>query len=568
MKNRLFQIISLLLCFSLVFPLSSCNKESKPGDGTDAPKFKLNSSYTLVRGQAYENSDEIIDAMTIIWEAIGAVYGEFPVLSNDFRRPGDTTSVNEYEILLGDTNREQSQKVLASLGVNDYTYKVESENVIVICGGSPSSTLEAAKEFCRDVLGYDTDTHKAGTENVSVSVGTECKYSHDYKYENAVINGVDIKDFVIAVDIDKDKAHGYNAARVFSELTGTVIPIVDYSGLSGNEKAVICIGASDRQGNTFSNLHVGYLVTSDTTDGLLTVSISATNYQLYAQAFTELKDNLSVTSNGADATVSLPQKQIYGTGYKTPTWTLKTENSKTLADGIVYTEHLYKDEKDLPYRVYILNVDPSKAYFYMGTYNDQYEYTAQQTTADHINKAVSNKVNVIAATNANFASLFHGAVIKEGVVLSISNNENQPYFGYTKDGRAVIGTNSAGIPTETLRTAVSGSHSLVENGYVKPLDMNDEFVYTTHPRTIIGLKEDGTVVLAVIDGRQPELSNGASLAKCAELMISFGCIDAINLDGGGSSNVTIKEGNKYVTKNSPSDGQLRKIPISLLIVGK
>jgi len=79
------------------------------------------------------------------------------------------------------------------------------------------------------------------------------------------------------------------------------------------------------------------------------------------------------------------------------------------------------------------------------------------------------------------------------------------------------------------------------------------------PRTAVGYTSDNQVILMVADGRQT-ISEGVSLTELAEIMISVGCIAALNLDGGGSTQMTI--GGAYV--NSPSE--IRSIPALLAIV--
>ena len=63
---------------------------------------------------------------------------------------------------------------------------------------------------------------------------------------------------------------------------------------------------------------------------------------------------------------------------------------------------------------------------------------------------------------------------------------------------------------------------------------NDAFCRNRHPRTAVGRKADGTVVLLVVDGRAAE-SAGMSIPELQHTMGWLGCVDAINLDGGGSS---------------------------------
>ena len=68
----------------------------------------------------------------------------------------------------------------------------------------------------------------------------------------------------------------------------------------------------------------------------------------------------------------------------------------------------------------------------------------------------------------------------------------------------------------------------------------------------------------VVDGRQPGLSMGMTYPELAELMLKFGCTEAVNIDGGGSS--TFWLGGK--TMNSPSDGRERSIANGLIVVQK
>lgn len=92
-------------------------------------------------------------------------------------------------------------------------------------------------------------------------------------------------------------------------------------------------------------------------------------------------------------------------------------------------------------------------------------------------------------------------------------------------------------------------------------DMRAGFAEERHPRTAIGRRPDGTWVMVVVDGRQPALSTGMNLHELSRLLLSLDCIDALNLDGGGSSTM-VYEG-KVV--NSPSDAAKDR-PVSDAIV--
>ncbi len=81
------------------------------------------------------------------------------------------------------------------------------------------------------------------------------------------------------------------------------------------------------------------------------------------------------------------------------------------------------------------------------------------------------------------------------------------------------------------------------------------------PRTAIGIRNDGSIVLYSIDGRQTGYSYGVQLKTLAKRMQELGCVEAINLDGGGSTQMIIQhpgyEDSSLV--NKPSDGNERKV---------
>ncbi|MEA2462057.1 MAG: hypothetical protein QOH90_2234 [Actinomycetota bacterium] len=75
------------------------------------------------------------------------------------------------------------------------------------------------------------------------------------------------------------------------------------------------------------------------------------------------------------------------------------------------------------------------------------------------------------------------------------------------------------------------------------------FVAARQPRTVAGVRPDGTILLVTVDGRRPGWSAGMTLPEAARLMLSLGARDALNLDGGGSSTMTVRG----EVVNRPSD---------------
>jgi exopolysaccharide biosynthesis protein len=115
-----------------------------------------------------------------------------------------------------------------------------------------------------------------------------------------------------------------------------------------------------------------------------------------------------------------------------------------------------------------------------------------------------------------------------------------------------------------VRNALGGN-LIIKDG--EPLDLSLEKYTLPNPRTALGVTESGDVVLATVDGRS-ETSGGMALADLADLMRSFGVMNALNLDGGGSTTMVVDpEGDAPLSVvNDPSDGDERAVNTTLQIV--
>ena len=113
---------------------------------------------------------------------------------------------------------------------------------------------------------------------------------------------------------------------------------------------------------------------------------------------------------------------------------------------------------------------------------------------------------------------------------------------------------------------------LIQRGIDVPQRLDRSFVYRRHNRTAMGLKPDGTVVMLVVDGRHRGEAEGLSLPELTRIMRWLGCRDAVNLDGGGSSTMYIRDRGSDGIVNNPSDngrfdpsGQ-RRVANAILVV--
>lgn len=91
---------------------------------------------------------------------------------------------------------------------------------------------------------------------------------------------------------------------------------------------------------------------------------------------------------------------------------------------------------------------------------------------------------------------------------------------------------------------------------------------TASPRTALGIKENGEVILYTIDGRQTGYSLGASMTQVAKRLKELGCVDAVLFDGGGSTTfgTTDAMDSVFTLDSSPSDGAQRAVTNALFFV--
>jgi len=119
-----------------------------------------------------------------------------------------------------------------------------------------------------------------------------------------------------------------------------------------------------------------------------------------------------------------------------------------------------------------------------------------------------------------------------------------------------------------MKTAIGGGPVLLQKGEIM-ITNNEERMFAgkaindKHPRTAIGYTKDNNLIILVTEGRNPDAS-GATLIQQAQIFKDLGCLEALNLDGGGSSCLLIN--GKQTIKIS--DKAERPVPAVFLIRGK
>ena len=219
--------------------------------------------------------------------------------------------------------------------------------------------------------------------------------------------------------------------------------------------------------------------------------------------------------------------------------------------------------------IYAVSVDPTAQVGLMAGYADYNGSRWKMQTVRDQAVAAHNTTgrNIVAAVNADIFNMSTGepggVLVMNGTVYKAGLGH--PYFGVTKTGQIVLGESLTQSVLNTLQEAVSGFYMLVENGQRTPIaQRHEEYVA---PHTAVGVKADGTVVIATVDGRNYPISCSCDNYDLATIMLGLGCVNVLNLDGGGSSTYLAKyEGKDYLElANNPSDAVERKVSSSLFV---
>ena len=150
-----------------------------------------------------------------------------------------------------------------------------------------------------------------------------------------------------------------------------------------------------------------------------------------------------------------------------------------------------------------------------------------------------------------------GLTIIDGVCYGDTDAES-PFVGFNDEGQMFVGYFTAwSAEVNNIKNGVSFGPILIANGMaVNPSALPSG----VNPRTAVGQRADGAVLMLVIDGRQVH-SMGATYQDCMEIMVARGAVNAINMDGGSSTSMYYN--GEYVNRNSSTAGA-RPLPSAFL----
>ena len=216
--------------------------------------------------------------------------------------------------------------------------------------------------------------------------------------------------------------------------------------------------------------------------------------------------------------------------------------------------------------------DPSKVF--LGTVPEFYEGPGE-VVADiitHYPGAVAgvNGGDFIDMGSYSYTAQPLGAVISNGVVVYCAGDYDTPYHlsGFTSDNKFFMGNITINEAMEMgVRDAVYTVHEtgpfLVMDGEALINEVPDSATYggVKNPRTAIGQRADGSIILLVVDGRQAN-SLGATFKDLAYIMLDYGAVNACAMDGGTSSQMVYYG---EVINNPYSPTGPRKCPTAWLV---
>lgn len=145
--------------------------------------------------------------------------------------------------------------------------------------------------------------------------------------------------------------------------------------------------------------------------------------------------------------------------------------------------------------------------------------------------------HAVAAINGG-AFLYLGGDMPKGITISkgktLSGEYGQKYsvIGFNNDNKLIVGKMKLeDAESLGLRDALSFSPILIKDGI--PTNVS-AYSLGLNPRSAIGQREDGSVLLLVIEGRMAN-SLGANYQDLVNVMVEYGAVNAATLDGGSSS---------------------------------
>jgi exopolysaccharide biosynthesis protein len=217
--------------------------------------------------------------------------------------------------------------------------------------------------------------------------------------------------------------------------------------------------------------------------------------------------------------------------------------------------------------IYVLKIDPDKADF---------EFCVGVPGGRVLTSTFADSCGAVAAINGTFFNMAEGynthfISIKDSIVSSTADGEfNSRATGvFCATGEEVEITywtrdKEKDGAAEDDYAMVSGPLLMADNIDITLADI--PFNTARHPRSFVAVTAKGDILLVAVDGRQPGYADGMNLFELRELAHILGCVDVLNLDGGGSTTLFVSGQGQTGVVNKPSGGVERAVASMLYVM--
>ena len=563
-------LATILLCSCMV-PGDNTVETTTSGTDTTVPDttttaasvsgVTLSTDYAVVRPEgAGQNVKDALIAIRVAMTDIGIK----PDVKTDWLNPRKNEQPGELEILVGATNRPESQAALAELSSKyDYTVRVVGSKVVVV-GGCDTATLRAAEYFvdlikslkdahleadlcyngrCTEadlIVHLDGETDCTFTTLYEGVTSTHYSLSADSKYgqQDITIVEFDPKQNNLYFDVTMGGSYATtlktveNTVKTFNENNGqgkTAIAAVNgdlwmvtYAHARVLGKGTSYRDCSDPVVKKSMNIPRGF----DMYDGEIITSAHMTQETPYEGDFY----SFGITDDG-EAVLGNPQVGIKIVN--------KTSDITTSANGlnrlpannalVMYTDKLSANNAlDDAHQVII-----DCGYDYVVRHGET--ITGKVTAVIKSGEAVDAELKqnrIVLTARGNKIDSIKDFKVGDSIEISITVTD--------KMGNSAV--------WQKMRNAVGGHLPIVING--RSTGLTDQNRY---PMTILGTKQNGNVVMITYDGRQTGYAVGLKNSDAAMLCEELGINNAFFVDGGGSASMVQLINGEYKLVNRPSD---------------
>jgi exopolysaccharide biosynthesis protein len=546
------------------------------GPATEKPEegLKLDAEYLVVRPDSTTNA--VITALSELRAAIKEKYGLDLTPKTDWLnvRGGETAPAKE--IILGNADRDESREMSGKIE-GKYAYSIGvSGTKLVICGGSDQATLAAVRYLVS-------------------ALPDSPEFPSDYYYEGEI----PVSERTVYLADEDESAH--KVTELYPGVTSTFYSLKSTSEF-GLQKFTV-VEFDPKQPDLYFRVTCGgdyaaKLVTvkstlekynSENTEGLKTIAAVNGDLWMVSYAHARVEGGTTTYKDYSDYVVTKP---------------LSVPRGFNMYDGEIITSAHMTQETPYEGAFYSFGItDDGEAR--LG--NPQVKVTIKDveknlsTTADGVNRLPANNALVVytdvyAKSNYSLSDareividfdadykFCHGASLS-GKVTAVTEPGGQKYDMVPNriiltargsrlnslEGFAVGDTVTIDVKiTDSMRhddfwqrvqNAVGGHIPVIIDGKSQGVSNNTEY-----PMTVLGIRENGNVVMLTNDGRQDDWSKGIKIGMLDKLCRGLGIVTAFILDGGGSAEMVNLIDGEYKTVNKPSDGSSRSVVNTVIL---